>query len=153
MHEVMKRAWELVKEGVTKFGGKVREYFAAALTIAWKEFKTMTEIKLVGTEKQIKWAMDIRAKLAETIDRAEAYGREYIEKMVEMGNFDDEDFAEETEELDEKVAEAKAYYLERTLAKDYIEKFNNTTPEIMIGDFFKNRYIEKCFLEESLGDR
>jgi len=42
MKQVMKRAWELAKEGVTKFGGKVREYFATSLSFAWKEIKTMS---------------------------------------------------------------------------------------------------------------
>lgn len=60
--KLMKRAWELAKEGVKKFGGKVREYFAIALSIAWKEFKTMTT-KLIGSEKQIKWANDIIARI------------------------------------------------------------------------------------------
>lgn len=39
--QVMKRAWEIAKGGVKKFGGKVREYFAIALSIAWKEVKVM----------------------------------------------------------------------------------------------------------------
>lgn len=41
--EIMKRAWELAKEGVKKFGGKVREYLASSLSIAWKESKKMAE--------------------------------------------------------------------------------------------------------------
>lgn len=44
MKQVMKRAWEIAKTGVTKFGGKVREYFAASLSIAWKEIKTMSNV-------------------------------------------------------------------------------------------------------------
>lgn len=39
--KVMIRAWEIAKEGVKKFGGKVRQYFAAALSIAWEEIKKM----------------------------------------------------------------------------------------------------------------
>jgi hypothetical protein len=34
---VMKRAWEIAKEGHNKFGGKVKEYFAVALKMAWTE--------------------------------------------------------------------------------------------------------------------
>lgn len=45
MKKVMKRAWELAKEGVTKFGGKVREYFVASLSIAWEEIKEMSTFK------------------------------------------------------------------------------------------------------------
>ncbi|ETK25823.1 hypothetical protein ERIC1_2c00110 [Paenibacillus larvae subsp. larvae DSM 25719] len=36
MKNVMKKAWEIAKEGVKKFGGKVTEYFAEALRMAWK---------------------------------------------------------------------------------------------------------------------
>jgi hypothetical protein len=35
----MKRAWVIAREGVKKFGGKVKEYFAEALRIAWAEVK------------------------------------------------------------------------------------------------------------------
>lgn len=45
---VMKRAWEIAKEGQKKFGGKVKEYFRIALKMAWAESKgsTFTEEKL-----------------------------------------------------------------------------------------------------------
>lgn len=75
MTNVMRSAWEIAYEGVEKFGGKVKEYFAAALRIAWDLFKkggskmengvngtikhlTLPELK--GTEKQVAWANTIR---------------------------------------------------------------------------------------------
>ena len=36
---VMKRAWQIAKEAVGKWGGKAREYFAASLKEAWFEVK------------------------------------------------------------------------------------------------------------------
>lgn len=48
MKNVMTRAWEIAREGVTKFGGKVKEYFAQALVMAWAEIKNAAEI---GFEK------------------------------------------------------------------------------------------------------
>lgn len=39
MKEVMVKAWEIAKGAVIKFGGKVREYFAQALAMAWAEYK------------------------------------------------------------------------------------------------------------------
>jgi len=73
MKKVMVRAWEIAKEGVKKFGGKVKEYFAMALKLAWKEAKRIAadqtgSIKLMGSEKQIKWAEDIRKVVVENID-------------------------------------------------------------------------------------
>jgi hypothetical protein len=39
MKEVMKNAWQIVKEAIAKFGGNCREYMGEALRIAWAEFK------------------------------------------------------------------------------------------------------------------
>lgn len=44
MKQIMKRAWEIVKNAIAKFGGKAREYMAEALRLAWAEAK--------GTAKQ-----------------------------------------------------------------------------------------------------
>lgn len=35
MENIMKQAWEIAREGQEKFGGKVSEYFAESLKIAW----------------------------------------------------------------------------------------------------------------------
>lgn len=34
---VMARAWEIAREGQSRFGGKVREYLSASLKMAWAE--------------------------------------------------------------------------------------------------------------------
>ena len=39
MKGIMKRAWQIAKEAVVKFGGKVKEYFAQSLKMAWAEQK------------------------------------------------------------------------------------------------------------------
>ena len=44
--EIMKRAWEIAKEGQMKFGGRAIEYIAEALKMAWKEAKQPKEIVL-----------------------------------------------------------------------------------------------------------
>lgn len=38
----MKRAWEIAREGVKKFGGKAIEYISESLKMAWAEFKSET---------------------------------------------------------------------------------------------------------------
>ncbi|MEE4578842.1 hypothetical protein [Paenibacillus polymyxa] len=43
MKNVMTRAWEIAKNAVVKFGGKVKEYFSQALVIAWKEAKSTSD--------------------------------------------------------------------------------------------------------------
>ncbi len=40
---VMKRAWEIAREGAAQFGGKVKEYFSIALKMAWDETKIVAD--------------------------------------------------------------------------------------------------------------
>lgn len=74
MQNVMKQAWAIARTGQKNFGGKVSEYFAEALRMAWrivknlqnKEEKNMKE--LVGSEKQVQWAEDIRKLVVEHVE-------------------------------------------------------------------------------------
>lgn len=53
MKKVMVRAWEIAKEGQKRFGGKVVEYIAEAMKIAWAEVKNNdVEIKYYEYAKQ-----------------------------------------------------------------------------------------------------
>jgi len=45
MKNVMVRAWEIARAAVIKFGGKVREYLAAALRQVWLEVKTPAKVE------------------------------------------------------------------------------------------------------------
>lgn len=60
---VMKKAWEIAKDGAAKFGGKVKEYFAQSLKMAWAIAKTQTgkiEIELSGGSRKYKsWVAQI----------------------------------------------------------------------------------------------
>lgn len=67
---VMKKAWEIAKEGAVKFGGKVKEYFAASLKMAWAQVKNETgainaqnvnvTIELAeGSKKHKSWVAEI----------------------------------------------------------------------------------------------
>lgn len=42
MKNVMTQAWVIAKEAVNKFGGKVKEYFAEALKMAWAQVKAIS---------------------------------------------------------------------------------------------------------------
>ena len=39
MKKIMKKAWEIAKEAVIKFGGKAIQYISKALKIVWRESK------------------------------------------------------------------------------------------------------------------
>ena len=62
MKNIMTRAWEIAREGQVKFGGKVSEYFAEALKMAWAEAKAEPQEELYGVAK---WNA-IEAKLAKS---------------------------------------------------------------------------------------
>lgn len=51
MKQIMKRAWEIAKDGVKKFGGKVREYFAESLKLAWVQIAN--ERGAIGNAPQV----------------------------------------------------------------------------------------------------
>lgn len=53
--QVMVKAWKIAKEAVVKFGGKVKEYFASSLTLAWAEVKEMANTAIefgIASQKQ-----------------------------------------------------------------------------------------------------
>ncbi|WP_304335222.1 hypothetical protein [Conchiformibius steedae] len=64
----MKKAWQIAKDAAAETGKKASLFFRSALKMAWAEIKNTPEItiaaielpELEGSEKQIKWAKDIR---------------------------------------------------------------------------------------------
>lgn len=59
---VMKRAWEIAREGQNRFGGKVSEYFAVSLKMAWAEAKapkTATVNTTYGSKRNKSWVAEI----------------------------------------------------------------------------------------------
>lgn len=84
MTNAMTKAWTIAYKGQKRFGGKVKEYFATALKMAWAIFKkgakAMNKVKgtlrdinfadLKGSEKQVSWAKDIRSKAIKVMEHA-----------------------------------------------------------------------------------
>lgn len=59
---VMATAWEIARDGVKKFGGKVKEYFAMSLKMAWAKVRKMAKATLVtssGSRKHKSWVARI----------------------------------------------------------------------------------------------
>lgn len=87
LSKIMKRAWELVKKAGVSISG--------ALKKAWKEAKGIT---MKGTEKQVKWASDIKKEMTEALS-------EYIQQLREKGRLTRaeryESFLEKLNEVDE----------------------------------------------------
>lgn len=80
--QVMVRAWELARQGVKNFGGKVVDFFRSALAIAWKEAKG--GVKMVGSEKQVKWATEIVSNVNKALEAVNGviYGVSNIPESV-----------------------------------------------------------------------
>lgn len=95
MKNVMKKAWEIAREGAKKFGGKASDYIAEALRMAWALIKEGTndmikhaeQVKgtieqlqvnnLTGTVKQVAWAEDIRKNAVQAMFE-EVLHEEYV---------------------------------------------------------------------------
>ena len=83
---LMMRAHELARN----LEGDYRARMSLALRQAWKEEKEMEMVKLVGTEKQVAWAEDIRRENIEYLEkriqnferRAAATGQEFPEVIA-----------------------------------------------------------------------
>ncbi|MDH6372891.1 hypothetical protein M2444_004720 [Paenibacillus sp. PastF-3] len=98
MKNVMVRAWEIAKGAVTRFGGKVKEYLAQSLAMAWSEtkevaadFGLITQVKdrsiyvvvddIVGLEVYSGYAANIEASFhtgtnGQTGKKGRLYNRE-----------------------------------------------------------------------------
>lgn len=62
MTNIMTRAWEIAREGQKQFGGKVVEYFAESLKMAWAEAKapkTATIETTFGSKRNKSWVAEI----------------------------------------------------------------------------------------------
>lgn len=94
----MTRAWEIAKEGVKKFGGKVKEYFAQALVMAWAEVKNVKTVFTLSNDRRGKktWLAKVTGthptyKLSRTFvntDETDWLGNKYFELDNGYYNFD-----------------------------------------------------------------
>ena len=49
LKNIMTRAWEIAREAVANFGGKVREYIAEAMKMAWAETRSAVDENVVNS--------------------------------------------------------------------------------------------------------
>lgn len=85
MKQVMVRAWEIAKEAVVKFGGKVREYLAAALRQAWAETKRAKQFGFVVIQKingTLYFGADANVEIAYYTKDVNRLGKEYNKRHV-----------------------------------------------------------------------
>lgn len=113
MTNVMTKAWGIAKQGQAKFGGKVKEYFAAALKMAWalvKKVSNTIEITLrEGSRNNKTWVAEIVG-----LDGKWGFNRQFIE-------------CKQHSEYREKLAvlgEGKAYEICNGGDRDFVQVVN-----------------------------
>lgn len=130
---VMKKAWEIAKDAVNKFGGKAVQYFAEALKEAWKILKNgvvemelrVEEIK-EGSEKQIKWAEDIRRTSLEILTT--------FKDTDVVKNYIENSFFNEKESLKYVQREIEGFV-------DYLHMLDDAAMIIEHGKFLTSKYM------------
>lgn len=79
MKNVMSRAWTIARQGQSKFGGQIKEYFAAALKMAWKEVKKMNSLMEEAKQKGLNKYNDYIQNILKNGGKLVAqYGDKYI---------------------------------------------------------------------------
>lgn len=141
----MVKAWKIARQGVKKFGGKVKEYFAIALKMAWAQIKGGNQVvELQGTEKQVKWANDIREVYFKHIDAVKAEIEKHNKKGLDFSSF----FAsiENQEKASEWIGNFKALTSNDNKEAALAEVFENITRNMIeSGDqTFKTILIRLC---------
>lgn len=87
MKNVFKKAHEITKKIIRK-GDSYRETFRLALIVVYSQLKKGVKamVELKGSEKQVKWAMDLREVVLVACDDAiEAYEKMQQESIIKKG--------------------------------------------------------------------
>lgn len=68
--ELMEKAWNIAREGQKAFGGKVSEYFAQALKMAWAQAKNAIDIEALEKKGFNRWTKGDMDRLYFNIERS-----------------------------------------------------------------------------------
>ena len=68
--EIMSNAWKIAKEGQKEFGGKVSEYFAQALKMAWAQVKNGLDIEALEKKGFNRWTKGDMDRLYFSLEKA-----------------------------------------------------------------------------------
>lgn len=68
--EIMIKAWKIAREGQNSFGGKVTEYFAQALKMAWAQAKNEIDVEALEKKGFSRWTKGDMDRLYFNIQRS-----------------------------------------------------------------------------------
>lgn len=75
--EIMSKAWEIAREGQKAFGGKVSEYFAEALKMAWAQAKDNVDIESLEKKGFNRWTKGKMDRLYFSLEKSGALELDY----------------------------------------------------------------------------
>lgn len=75
--EIMSKAWKIAREGQKAFGGKVREYFAQALKMAWAQAKNTIDIESLEKKGFNRWTKGDMDRLYFSLEKSGALELDY----------------------------------------------------------------------------
>lgn len=75
--EIMRNAWNIAREGQKAFGGKVSEYFAEALKMAWAQAKNSIDIEALEKKGFNRWTKGDMDRLYFNLEKAGALELDY----------------------------------------------------------------------------
>lgn len=75
--EIMVNAWKIAKEGRKAFGGKVSEYFAEALKMAWAQAKNTIDIEALEKKGFSRWTKGNMDRLYFSIEKSGSLDLDY----------------------------------------------------------------------------
>lgn len=75
--EIMNKAWEIAREGQKAFGGKVSEYFAEALKMAWAQAKSTINIEALEKKGFNRWTKGNMDRLYFSLEKSGALELDY----------------------------------------------------------------------------
>ena len=75
--EIMSNAWEIAREGQKAFGGKVTDYFAQALKMAWSQAKNCIDIDALEKKGFSRWTKGDMDRLYFSLEKSGALGLDY----------------------------------------------------------------------------
>ncbi|WP_289932849.1 hypothetical protein [Lactobacillus delbrueckii] len=75
--EIMVNAWEIAREGQKAFGGKVTDYFAQALKMAWAQAKKGLDIEALEKKGFNRWTKGDMDRLYFSLEKAGALEVDY----------------------------------------------------------------------------
>lgn len=68
--EIMKNAWRIAREGQKSFGGKVTEYFAQALKMAWAQAKNSINVEDLEKKGFRRWTKGNKDRLYFNVEKS-----------------------------------------------------------------------------------